>query len=428
MKKGLSVFLVTILVLCMFNNVSYASSAGISMDGNFSDWSNIPSNDLSGNAYYSNASMVYDDTYIYLYVVENTSEQWDTWYPTINLNVDGTSKSIKVSRTDYSGSDGTFGLNVQNSWSGAINNASGKVTRADGVNQWEIKIPIRTVFTSNGDDGSAYNDVPYDASSVSASWSDGGSVSLTALDYGNNVANDTGEVTTEEGQSSSEVTTEATEDIIEASTEDPVPSGSFAIDGYYDDWANIPKTLISYGSHNADGSINEYHQGAIIMSGEYVYVHVRMSDLYLQQIPVNELYLSINGIDKAFNIWGCNSDGSIDWANGAYGLSNGIHTGYGIFYRDGGNISLGEAAVTVLEGSPNDAFEFRMKISDLEQLYGLPEGTISNGAKLEFYSPNIGPDKVTTVGTSTGTYVGIIICMISVCSVYYYRKRKKMVA
>ncbi len=428
MKKKLSVFLIAMLVIGMFNNVSYASSAGISVDGDFSDWSSIPSNDLSGNAYYGSASMVYDDTYIYLYVVENTSEQWDTWYPTINLNVDGTSKSIKVSRTDYSGVDSTFSLNVQNSWSSAINNASGKVTRVEGVNRWEIKVPIRTVFTSNGDDGSAYNDIPYDVSSVSASWSDGGSVSITALDYGNNVPNDTEEVTTEE-QSSSEDTTEATETATEDSTETSVPSsGSFAIDGYYDDWENIPKTLISYGSHNSDGAINEYHKGAIIVSGDYVYVHIRMSDLYQQQIPVNELYLAVNGLEKAFNIWGCNSDGSIDWGNGAYGLSNGIHTGYGVFYRDGGNISLGEAAITVLEGSPNDAFEFRMSISDLEQLYGLPEGTISNGAKLEFYSPNIGPDKVTTVGTSTGAYIGIIICIASVGLVYYYRKRKKMVA
>lgn len=202
--------------------------------------------------------------------------------------------------------------------------------------------------------------------------------------------------------------------------------GSLAVDGYYDDWEGVPETLISYGSHNAGGTINEYHGGSMIVTEEYVYVHVRMSDLYQQQIPVDDLKLTINGVEKSFIIRGRGEQNVIDWNRNMYYLSEGMHDDMGIFYRDGGQIALGEAILTISDASPNDSFEFRMSIADLEALYGLPAGTIGNGAKLEFYSPNIGPEKVTVVGTPTGAYLGIAFgVVIALAAMIRQRQRKQ---
>lgn len=201
--------------------------------------------------------------------------------------------------------------------------------------------------------------------------------------------------------------------------------GALAIDGYYDDWEGLPETMISYGSHNTGGTVYEYHGGTILVSAGYVYVHIRMSDLYQQQIPVDDLKLTINGIEKSFIIRKRTSERSVDWDPAIYELSPGIHSDLGIFFRDGASIAFGEAAVTISEASPNDSFEFRMKIADLEPLYGLEPGTIENGAKLEFFSPNIGPEKITVVGSSTGTYIGILLCFAVVLSALLGRKRKQ---
>ncbi len=217
------------------------------------------------------------------------------------------------------------------------------------------------------------------------------------------------------------------EEFIEVEEEEKKVSGggALAVDGYYDDWEGVPETMISYGSHNAGGTIYEYHGGSILVNGGYVYVHIRMSDLYQQQIPIDDLKLTINGVERSFIIRMRNADNTINWDSAVYSLSKGIHNNLGIFYRDGGYMALGEAAVTISEASPNDNFEFRMKIADLETLYGMEPGTIENGAKLEFFSPNIGPEKITVVGSSTGTYIGILLCFAVVLSALIGQKRKQ---
>lgn len=421
MKKTISMIAVFIMVFCLFPKTVHAASAGVVINGDFSDWSNVPKTVLSNHPYYDSVALIYDDTYIYMYVQEKTSQAWDTWYPDITIQVDGTGKTFRINRTDYSGSDGTFALSVANDWNGAINNASGFVTRSGGFNTWEIKIPIQSVFTANGDDGNADNAVSRDVSNIVANINNGGNISLTAIDFGNEA--EVPSEPEEEPEKEPETPDETEEE--EVPTQPGSSARPLAIDGYFDDWDSVPKTLITYGSHNSDGSINEYHNAAMVVRDGYVYVYVRMSDLYQSQIPVDELHLAINGQDKAFIIRGRDDQNYIDWSRDVYHLANGINNGLGIFYRDGGNLALGEAAVTISGGNPNDTFEFRMSISELEKLYGLEEGTIGNGAKLEFYSPNIGPDRVTVVGTSTGTYLGIGLCVVSVLAAAWYNRKRK---
>ena len=411
-------------------SISYAAKAGISIDGDFSDWGSSSSVDLSGSSsYFNSADLIYDDTYVYLHVVEQPSNIWDTRYPTITFNVDGTSKNIIIARNDYSNS-GASSISVKNSWSGNINNASGMTYRYDDHFEWEIKLPINAIFSDNGSDGSVEAS-PVDVSSINASWSAGGQVSLAAQDFGNNVTPPSSEDTTEASTDSTETSSEsATETSTESGTTESEGSGGgpIVINGYYDDWEGIPKTLITYGSNQDSENIREYHQGAIVVSDGRVYIHVQMSDYYNAQIPLTELYLSIGGTSKTFQIRGVNSDGSINWGTNVYNLSEGIHNEFGIFYRDGGNKTLGDAAVTIASKGSGDAFEYSMSISELEKLYGLEEGTIENGAMLEFYSPNIGAEGVTTVGTSTAPYIGIALCIIVVGGTLIYRNRKKKVS
>lgn len=204
----------------------------------------------------------------------------------------------------------------------------------------------------------------------------------------------------------------------------PVVAQGATVDGYYDDWAGVPGTSITYGSHNASGIIQEYHSGAMLVSGEHLYVHVQMNDLYQQQIPIDELVLTINGQSRTFIIRKRNADNTINWDQSVYGLAEGNHTDLGVFYRDGGYLALGEAAITISQ-APNDRFEFRMNIAELESLYGFEPGTVGNGATLEFYSPNIGPEKVTVAGSSTGTYIGILLCVAVVFASLVGQKRRK---
>lgn len=431
MKKKICMML-SVLTMILFGTQSvFAAEAGITADGDFSDWNNIARQQTAGHPYYESTGFVYDDTYIYLYVKEKPSQAWENWLPTIVLQVDGTSKEIRIGKTDYSNADGTFALSVSNGWSQTINNAVGSITRENGANTWEVKLPIRTAFTENSQDGTANNAVACDVSSVTAVINNNGTLNLTAIDRGNTA--DKGETEPPAEPGKEEGGTDGGEQPggsgTAGGTTQVIPGGGsgrpLAVDGYFDDWNNIPKTLISYGSHNADGTVNEYHNAAMVVRDGYVYVYVRMSDLYQAQIPVDELKFAINGQEKSFIIRGRNDQNYIDWNQSPYNLPNGIHSGFGVFYRDGGNVALGEAALTISEINPNDTMEFRMSISELEKLFGLEEGTIENGAKLEFYSPNIGPEKVTTVGTTTGTYMGIGLGIAAVLCVFWYRNKRK---
>lgn len=199
---------------------------------------------------------------------------------------------------------------------------------------------------------------------------------------------------------------------------------NFKIDGYYDDWEGIPKTKISYGSYNA----NEYHELSVVIDGEYLYGYVHLSDMYQTQIPVNEYHLTINGKTKVFNFLGRNEDSTVDWGYNVYDLAEGTYLEeIGAFHRDNARVMVGEAAITITSGVPNDTIEFRMKLSALEELYGFPEGAIANGAKIEFYNLNLGSQKAELAGTSSGAAVVAVIGVVSVGAAWFFRKKRKLI-
>lgn len=201
-------------------------------------------------------------------------------------------------------------------------------------------------------------------------------------------------------------------------------AGDIVIDGYYADWEGIPKTKISYGSHNA----KEQHKGAIVMDDEYLYAYIQVSDLYQSQIPVNEYYLSVNGKTTVLYILGKHADGTVNYDFNTYQLPEGTYCSeIGVFHRDNAVVSLGDAAVTITSGQPNDTLEFRISLAVLEELCNFPNRAIVNGSRIEFYNPNLGSQRVELVGTSSGALVGTVLCAASVGLVLVVKKRKKLI-
>lgn len=205
-------------------------------------------------------------------------------------------------------------------------------------------------------------------------------------------------------------------------------AGEIRIDGYYDDWEGVPKTKVTYGNHN----LNEFHQYGLLFDGEYLYGYVELGESYASNLPSNMYYISISNKVQAFNFWGCNPDGSINYSRSMRDLSEGTYTtGFGMFLNDYHPEFRGSAAtpaITISSGSQNDRMEFAIAASTLELIYGLEEGEIKNGATIEMWCPNLGTDKAILRGTSSEPIIGVALCLVVVGGVWLYRKKGKRTA
>lgn len=204
-------------------------------------------------------------------------------------------------------------------------------------------------------------------------------------------------------------------------------AAGFAVDGYYDDWEGIPKTKISWSSHNGQ----EMHEAALVMDDEYLYAYVSISELYHSQIPVNEYYLGVNGKEVALNILGKDSNGKVDWSKNVYNLDEGTHKDeVGVFVRDNANTAIGDAAITVVKDSTeatNDTLEFRVSLKELEQRCRIPKESIRIGEEVTLRNPNLGPQKVELAGTSSGSVLGTVLCISSVGLGWVLLKKRKRI-
>ena len=202
---------------------------------------------------------------------------------------------------------------------------------------------------------------------------------------------------------------------------DAKAAGKIAIDGYYDDWEGVPKTMITYYSNNQLCN----NEAALLRDDEYLYLYVEMHPLYGSPMPIDAYYIHINGKQLIFFMRYPTADGNgIDWGRNVNLSQNGIYTGLSPFTNYPA-YSWGEAAVTVSSGTPNDRMEIRMKISEIEKLMGLAQGTINSGAKVEVTMPNVGGGSVTNVGTSTGAWFSIILMTGAIIGSCLIRKKGK---
>lgn len=201
-------------------------------------------------------------------------------------------------------------------------------------------------------------------------------------------------------------------------------AGGFRIDGYFDDWENINKTDISYGGWNGQ----EKHAGAIVVHDGYLYAYFEMSYLYPSQIPAHTYNVNVNGKKSVLNLQYTDSNGNIDWGKDMYHLNNGLYREISVIAGTYPLYNVGEAAFHISHINNTtgigDRVEFRVKLTELEKAMNLPEGSMSNGAKIELYNPNIGKEHLVVVGTSTGAYMGIGLSLLAVIGITAKRRQK----
>lgn len=200
-------------------------------------------------------------------------------------------------------------------------------------------------------------------------------------------------------------------------------SSSIMIDGYYDDWEDMPMGTLTWNSNNGEA----HHDVSFIKDDNYIYIYVQMHPYYQSPIPIYAINLSINNKTCQLYLAYANENGSTDWSHPVNLNDNGMYLNLHPFtYYP--NYSLGDAAVTVSNGSPNDRMEIRVEISSLENVMGLKNGTVNSGSQLQLNMPNIGAGSIQLLGTSTGSVLGIMLCIGAVIAVWLYRTYKSRMA
>jgi hypothetical protein len=200
-------------------------------------------------------------------------------------------------------------------------------------------------------------------------------------------------------------------------------SNSIAIDGYYDDWEEMPMGKLTWNSNNGEA----HHDVSFIKDNDYIYIYVRMHPHYQSPIPIYSINLSVNNRTCQLFLGYANAQNATDWSHPVNLNNDGTYLNLHPFtYYP--NSSLGDAAVTVSKGSLNDRMEIRINIQDLEQNMGLKEGTVNSGSQLQLNMPNVGGGSIQLLGTSTGTILGIALCIGFVAVVYIHRLRKARLA
>lgn len=425
MRKGISILMAALTGIGILGfSVTPAGAAQdpkIVIDGVFKDWEGIETSDVSkDNWWYEDMSVVYDDTYVYVHVKESDSQVWETRYPTLFFKVNGSVKQIVLTRASYLYVDGVAPVNVCNSWYNMIQGASGRVLRENGRYEWEVAIPIQALLTTEGNEpATAPQPVETDGVAVRVE-SNGCVLELVGTKLGDA---QTGE---EKPEDVTPVLPEEPEDMEDPKQDTDVTRSDIVIDGYYDDWQNVPATLISYGSWNQYGEyILEHHIGKLLIDDENLYINVNMCETYHKQIPLDMLNITINGEERAFCIRYENGDGTVNWDQSIYNLEEGIHTNLGFYAVGDAKMTLGDVAVTIVPGHNGDSFEVAVNLDKLLQYYNIDKSSVSNGAEIKFYSPNIGPEAVVIIGTSTNPVLGIALCLLIVGSVAVLCKGKK---
>lgn len=207
-----------------------------------------------------------------------------------------------------------------------------------------------------------------------------------------------------------------------------VGSDAIEIDGYYDEWKDFPDTDITYWSNNKKC----VHKGNIYSDGDYLYVHVKLDELYQSQMSFHSFILKVNDKETAIPILGVDENGSIDWNVPIYGgMTEGTHTNLAVFlgyYTPCDN----SVAFTVYDenhsmDTEGDEIEFRIRMKDITKYFGIDADSIDT---IAVSNPNIGAESLIYAGSSTAPLAGAAVSFVLVLGafgVYRYKRKKEMV-
>ncbi len=350
---------------------------GIVIDGSFSDWDAVkkyPGNDPGGNL--DCVSAVFDGDWIYFYLKDT---------PSGNAANAGSHGNGKYSLKTDLGHELLFQLNAD----GTVNcPAEGASARHVGT-QWEVAIPASALPSY-----------------------------LNTFDFGLYLHDPIiTEVANLNGQGS---------------------GGSFegiVYDGLYGDWTYYPHTTIQYDTQGTqEESIDA--SGALYTSGTTLYGHVKTTvpDHLAQKgyelchavtIRFNE------SSELHFRLVSVAEDGTIDYNTNVGGLAPGTYEYYILETNDSQELKninntdpnappwYGKMMITVKEGV--DEGEFYL---DLEKLAKTFDCGVGDFKTISAQFGELGQQWITIAGTSSGAWLGVLLCLAAVVGVGGWRRRR----
>lgn len=339
----------------------------------------------------SGVDAYYDESYLFIQAEKYSGV--DNWYAmaiySMEIKSSGGKLSIQVEPAD----DQMLKIHNQNGYA-IISEASGNYSYQSGAGHWEIRIPLDILEKDSGNGNI----------NIKMDWAGGNHVEKTAR-YESGSSDSSGSEPDSSGPGSGE----------------PGAPNGIVIDGYYDDWEGIPPTIFTHHGYNNKTK----HKVSVVKDDTYIYVHVKLSEYYNQQIPINAMYFDIEG--KGIIQVCLRFTNNPFFEFGLYTLKPGRHGELSPFLV-GRWSDLGEAYVTIPDEGNTDQMEYRINIEKLEKVMHWPKGTINNCGKITVTMPNLGDQKIVVTGTSTAPYVGVAISLAALISIFAFRtyRRKKV--
>jgi len=186
-----------------------------------------------------------------------------------------------------------------------------------------------------------------------------------------------------------------------------------AIDGYYDDWTDKPHTSVTNGT--------AIHSVSLFLADGSLYGHIKMSNSSGQFISYNNIMdlLINNQYTIPFDINKYNVK-KLDLGNLPVGRTLTLATFDNIGRKDW----LGGAAITVYASthSVGDDVEFSINLETTRSICGnIP---VDQMQTFTLSCPNLGSQTITSTGTSTAPYIGIIVSIAIVGLILRLRKKR----
>lgn len=200
------------------------------------------------------------------------------------------------------------------------------------------------------------------------------------------------------------------------------------IDGYYDDWDSVPKTIIEWGNKKGE-DVN--HEGALLRDDDTLYVYFGLNEKYTSEIlRKSSNSLKINGQSYILSVlpitdWGGRGEPDDDKE-----LPNGIHTKYGVFIEDrmaGGltNVGIDVAYTVYKDGSgkrqAGDCLEFSIDLEKLGKIINVEPDAMK---EISIQNTFLG-GWVESVGSPTYAALFFLIALPIVMAGFYKYSRKK---
>ena len=377
--------------------------SGIQIDGDFSDWAAIDKV-YDFNANLTEAAMIWDHDYVYLYLKEGVKHWngWEMYEGNIHAATPYSNGNFCIeTNTGYKSSVIVHGPN-SGSVTAKVNDTYVDIAYKKHI--YEIAIPVELL--------KGYNDKTSSLNlGTMGGWNDTPNYIMMGVSHWNPDAGTTGGGENQDKDDNNS-------DLYDKTT-------YIKYDYDFSDWDDYPHQTIDYstgGSHGADA------EGALYSDGEYLYGHIKYYGGYYPDIfgffelAINEKYhrtlmLNARAVDNDGNIlWNYNTN---DLKPGSYEF----HI-YGAETIDGGawDTDYGVLYIELQKHGRLNA-EFRLDQSKIAHYYKCDQTDIKS---LDMRFIRIGYKWISCAGTSTGPILGMAISGFAVLgSMWFYNRKKK---